>query len=62
MHYYLQLVRLKLENAKSKKDTIYSAGMLPYLIIELVVCSILCPPKVDSAFKGTMLTGSYVYR
>lgn len=61
LHYVFKLKIMKLEGDKPPHDTIKTSGLFPCLLLEMLICVICTPPKLDMTFKGAMLGGSYVY-
>jgi hypothetical protein len=61
LHYVFKLKIMKLEGDRPPHDSIKTSGLLPKMLMEMLLCAICTPPKMDMTFEGTMLGGSYVY-
>jgi len=61
VHYLKRLSIYKLKKEKSEEETLRSTGLLKTMIAELILCSLVCPPKFDYTFSGRMLSGTYTY-
>lgn len=62
LHYHFRLKILKLKRLILEEDNLYTAGLIPKLALELLVCAICCPPYFDYSFQGRVLSGQYEYR
>ena len=62
MHYKSKLIVLKTLNSICEDETLVSAGMLPKIIWELLICSIFCPPGLDQTFESGSRGGSSIMR
>jgi len=61
IHYLYKLKLLKLQKLRLQEDSIKTAGLLPSLLIELLICAIFCPPYVDYSFSGDVNNGTFFY-
>lgn len=62
LNYHFKLKILKLKRLRLEEDNLYSAGLIPKLLLEMFICSICCPPYFDYTFRGDVLSGTYEYR
>lgn len=53
--------KILLKYGISYKDSLKTSGLLPYMLIEMLIMGIFCPPFLDYEFSGTMLNGTYTY-
>jgi Ion channel len=65
-HYNLELKKNIIRKNLSKYGNFYidglkSSGLVNYMILEMIVMGIFCPPYFDYEFSGSMLHGTYTY-
>lgn len=57
--HYSYLLRIdKVLKIKDKKETLWSSGYFKFLMLEIFLNGIVCPPKLDSGFDIIQLKGS----
>ncbi len=62
MHYRRILKIRKVLKIISDDVSFFKTKMALNLFLELVICSIFCPPYFDAKFGGNVLEGEYEYR
>jgi len=59
---YRTYKKLKMRQVGLQVDlSIFDSGLFPWLIAELLVCSVCIPPGIDYEWVGYMLGGQYKY-
>jgi hypothetical protein len=61
IRYNKEIILLKNDLKLTKYDGLYSSGLLKYLILEILVCGVFYPPKMNIIYSGIMLGSNYVY-
>ena len=61
LRYYTEIEMYKKEKKLSEYDGLVSSGLLPYLIVECVICIFFYPPFVNKCIAGSHETIIYVY-
>lgn len=56
-HYTYLLKIDKVLKLKDKKDTLWSSGYFKFLVLEIILSGIVCPPQLDSGFNVPQLKG-----
>jgi len=60
-HYKLKLILQKNLGLHNRTASLKSAGMRKFLIQEIIICGLVCPPYLDKTMKGVALSGKYEY-
>lgn len=66
LHYKYELLKQKYRqqipmSSKLYKGTLRDSGMVKYMVLEMTIFGIFCPPYFDFEFSGEMLNGTYTY-
>jgi hypothetical protein len=61
IRYRIEMKLLQIDDKLSKYDTMFSSGIIWYLLVEIVICIIFYPPFLNYVLSGEMLGLLYVY-
>lgn len=60
-HYRFEVDKKILRNILPATATVLNSGLKNYILLEMIILGIACPPYLDTEFSGEMLNGTYTY-
>jgi hypothetical protein len=44
-----------------KEDNLFTSKLIYWMLLEIGICMIFCPPNIDTTVSGYMLKGKFTY-